>query len=276
MNLGVHITFYYVENRLQYLKKVIEGIESIDAEKTIFVYSNRDFKLDEHHENVKIIVHDFARKNNNKLHSIHRFYYQTLLKLGLTKLVHPFYLAWVNRKYVEKYIENFDVQMYIEDDIYFNSNTFDYWLENKDICLKNNYNLGFLRIEKDNKTNNEYSTDLFKPLDRIVDLDDTKFLLNDINPYCGFWIYEKSELKKFIKSSEWKFKFKNYRIRERSAIGWHGFKMDRYKGTLVPLEEKGNNFYQCNENSSVHHMPNNYIGNEVFCQVKFPLEIKLD
>ncbi|WP_025742986.1 hypothetical protein [Aquimarina pacifica] len=272
MTLAAHITFYYKEDRLQYLTKVIEGIQSIKAETKIFVYSHLHFELKEY-DNVQIIVHGFATKKNNKLHSIHRFYYQTLLGLGLTKLVHPYYLAWVNRKYIEKHVEDFDVQMYIEDDILFDAASFKYWLAYKDLCIQNNYNLGFARVEEDAKNGRRYCSDIVKPLSKIVELEGKKFVFNDINPYYGFWIYDKTELKNFMKSKEWKFKFSNYRVRERSAIGWHGFQMERYKGTLIPLDSSGENTYTSDVDAQVHHMPNNYIGHHTFCKVEYPLVI---
>lgn len=274
MKLGVHITFFYVESRLQYLEKVIEGIASINEDTTVFIYSNRNFKLKEHTENINIVVYDFANKKSTRLKSIHRLYYQTLLRLGYTKLVHPFYLTWVNRKYVTKHIEDFDVQMYLEDDIYFDIRSFKYWLTYKDACIGNGYNLGFLRYEKD-KNEELYFSDLFGPMDKIVTLEGKKFLLNDVNPYCGFWIYEKSELKKFMQSKQWKFKFNNYRVRERSAVGWHGFQMEHYKCSLLPLNNIKDNIYQCSEDAFVHHLPNNYIGHDFFCKVKAPIEMEI-
>ncbi len=273
MTLAAHITFYYKGDRLQYLTKVIEGIRSINAKTTIFVYSHLHFELKEY-DNVKVVVHGFATKKNNKLHSIHRFYYQTLLRLGLTKLVHPYYLAWINRKYVEKCIDDFDIQMYIEDDILFDANSFNYWLKYKDLCIANHFNLGFARVEEDEEKGKRYCSDIVKPINTIVDLEGQKFVLNDINPYYGFWIYDKKELKSFLQSKEWRFKFTNYRVRERSAIGWHGFQMDRYKGTLIPVHVSEDNNYISEMDASVHHMPNNYIGHHTFCKVEYPLVIE--
>lgn len=273
MEIAAHITFYYVESRLKYLEKVIEGLRTIKQEITIFIYTNRNFTLDNKYSNVKIVAHRFADNGHKKLNKRRRFYYQTLLKLGITKLVHPYYLTWINRIYVEKYIDKYDVQMYLEDDIYFDNTSLDYWCRYKNLCINNDYNLGFLRIEKDDD-NNEFLTDLTVLPKEIITLNEVDFLLNDINPYFGFWIYEKSELKKFLKSKEWKFKFKNYGIRERSAIGWHGLNMKRYKGSLIPLVKNVEGSYYCDKDSTVHHLPNNYIGNHVFCQHTFPFKIE--
>jgi hypothetical protein len=273
MNLGIHITFYYIESRLGYLKKVIEELQKIKYSKTIFIYSNTDFCFKEDHENVKVIVHKFADNGHKKLRKFRRFYCQTLLSLGITKYVHPFYLTWMHRKYVESYVEDYDVQMYLEDDICFDSNSFTYWLKNKDLCIKNNYNLGFFRIEIDEK-GVKYLTDITQTPNKIIDIENRKFLLNDVNPYCGFWIYDQKELKSFIKSKEWGFKIKRYGIREKAAIGWHGLTMNRYEGTLIPLIDFDDEKYYTDSGCSIHHLPNNYIGNDVFCQFTSPLIIE--
>ena len=184
--------------------------------------------------------------------------------------VHPFYLTWENRKYVEKNIDNFDVQICLEDDIGFNAAAFEYWLRYKDICMRNNYNLGFLRTEM-NATGEQYITDLTVKLNTVKAMEDQQFLVNDNNAYCGFWIYDKKELKEFIKTKEWKFNFNGYGIREKSAIGWHGIGMKRYKGTLIPLEKNQQGLYETPAGCGIHHIPNNYIGPEVFCKIKFPI-----
>lgn len=44
--------------------------------------------------------------------------------------------------------KKFDIFIYSEDDILFKKKNFFYWLKYKDECIKNRYNIGFLRIEK--------------------------------------------------------------------------------------------------------------------------------
>ena len=46
---------------------------------------------------------------------------------------------------------NFDIFIYCEDDILFDKKNFNYWLKHKNTCIKNNYNLGFLRFEINKK-----------------------------------------------------------------------------------------------------------------------------
>ena len=70
----------------------------------------------------------------------------------------PHKLTWKHRSYMIKDKLNYDIFMYIEDDILVRNETILYWLKHKDILLSKNYNLGFLRIERDN-SGYEYTPD---------------------------------------------------------------------------------------------------------------------
>ena len=80
-------------------------------------------------------------------------------------------------------------------------------------------------------------------------------------------------MREFIKSEEWFFRFKDYAKREKSAIGWHGKNMSRYKETLIPLINDGKQYLTVKE-CAVHHLPNNYIGQSNVCTINFPITIK--
>lgn len=271
MNIAVHISFYYVESRLKYLQKILQNLSLISHNIKIFIYCNKEIELDSNFENIEIeIVQIKFLHENEKQKSIYSY-----LPFISRQSINPFYLTWKNRPYVEKYIEQYDVQIYLEDDIGFTNEALKYWLEHKDICIDNDYNLGFLRVEEDEASGSWFCTDLTKSPGRIVKIENQLFLLNDNNPYCGFWIYDKKELKKFAGSREWRFKFKDYGIREKSAIGWHGKNMKRYKGTIIPLRSTENNTYVVNDDCKVHHFPNNYIGDNEFCCIKFPVQLTI-
>lgn len=169
-------------------------------------------------------------------------------------------------------VDDYDVQIYLEDDIHFKQENLDYWLKYKRVTLSNDYNLGFLRIEKDTD-GKELMTDVNWPIEEVIQVEGQNFLINDLNPYCGFWIYDKKELRNFIKSKEWKFKFDGYGIRAKAAVGWHGKNMKRYKETIIPVIKEGGKLITPS-GAAVHHMPNNYIGKGKYCTREFPIEIK--
>ena len=125
------------------------------------------------------------------------------------------------------------------------------------MSIKNNYNLGFLRIE--NKNKKHFSTDLIDNIKYKISINRKQFVVNNINNYCALWIYDRTELGKLINTKFWKFKWKGkniyafYGIREMSAIGWHGKNMRRYKATIIPLIKK-----KLNPGCFIKHLSNNH------------------
>jgi hypothetical protein len=262
MKLAVHVTFFYDKNRVGYLNDVINNLLELPEDVTIYIYGNKRICF----KNKKIKQFIFGYRRNFRW----QFRYNhTFNKIGFKLFIHPYYLSWENRNYVEKFIDKYDVQMYLEDDIKFTKANFEYWFKNHEKVIKQGYNLGFLRVENDEKGNWFYS-DLWEKPQQIILIDGVRYLLNSVNPYCAFWIYDKKELSEFIKSKEWKFNFVRYNIREKSSIGWHGKDMSRYKGSVIPLLEIENKLI-IDKGCIVHHLPNNYIGHEAFCTIKHPL-----
>ncbi len=266
MRIAAHITFFYDEKRLVYLHEVIDHLLQIDAQVDIYIYTNQEFTINKGHATIKTLIFPYSAQGKPK------FSYKSIVKkLGFDRWIHPFYLTWEHRKVVEEQVNNYDIQLYLEDDIKFTADNLTYWLNYHEKVAKQGYNLGFLRTEVDGA--DKFVTDLMAPLHNIITLDGKKYVLNDNNPYYGFWIYDQKELQAFIKSKEWRFKIKGYGIREMAAIGWHGVHMNRYKGTVIPLEQIENKWVTL-QNCQVHHLPNNYIGHEIFCTCKFPLVVE--
>ena len=234
MKIAVHITSFYGDNykeRIIFLKKIIKNYQIISKKIDIFIHTNKVSKILES-KNVKLILHDLENKN-------------------------PFYLSWLSRPMMEKQKDKYDCFIYSEDDILFSKKNFEYWLKHKEICLKNNHNLGFIRIEKKNEE--IFSTDITKKINYFLKINNKVFAINDVNSYCAFWIYDKKEFIKFTQSKFWNFTWKGknihafYGIREMSAIGWHGKNMSKYKYTLIPMTKN-----KLNKDSYILHLTNNH------------------
>ena len=90
---------------------------------------------------------------------------------------------------MEKQKNKFDIFIYCEDDILFTKKNLKYWFDHKDVCIGNNYNLGFTRYEIKNKV--PYSADQVAKSKYYVELLNKKYIVPD-NPHCAFWIYDKS------------------------------------------------------------------------------------
>jgi hypothetical protein len=261
MKIAAHITFFFVKHRLPYLQQVIASLEALPYSADIFLYCNEG--LNGEIRSSKVIQKKFLYRKSGFLGYNNGFWN----KVGLTRFVHPFHLSWENRKVIEKNIDKYDLQLYLEDDLAFTADNLFYWLHYKKLCLPLQYNVGFLRKEN-NPEQQFFLTDLMRVPQNQIKIGDQLFLVNDVNPYCGFWIYDKEELKQFAKSEEWKFNFRGLPIREKSAIGWHGTMMNRYKATLIPVSKTTEDAFFLPASSTVHHLPNSYINNPMFCQVK--------
>ena len=238
MKITKHITFFYSEktkDRIVYLNKILEETNKYPYITNIFIHTNYPFSsnllVPNTNGTTTIVTHDLGKE-------------------------HPFYLTWKCRELLYKQKDEYDIFIYTEDDILIPKTAIIYWLENKDKVLQNNFNLGFLRIEVNDEE--ELMTDFFRgavPLNIIISIDDKQYAVNNRNPYCAMWIYDKSEFSRFINSSYWSMKnIEGYEIREKSAIGLHGIHTRFYKGTILPIVED-----QIDSACKIYHLPNNYI-----------------
>lgn len=284
MKLAVHITFFYRDEKLDdrwtnakdkfpYLKKIINEYNQYPVNVDIYIHTNKRFDL---------LDLKYNEYKNGKIQLIkHNLYKYSLFK-GKN-----YYLTWASRKTIKRQRNDYDFFIYQEDDIFIPINAFKYWQTNKGDCLKNNYNLGFLRIEL--KDEIEYVSDLDMKIDKIINLDKKEYVINDVNPYCAFWIYDKTELNKWIESKFWDLKnihgkgaivsnklekiglnnfpflrylaysFKNKRpdsAMEASAIGINGLNLGWYKYTVLPVKNN-----KVDNDCRVYHL-SNYYANE--------------
>ncbi len=248
MKLAIHITYYHnknisnqtgllKKNKIFYLKKVISSYQKLKINKKIFIHTNKKNILKKKFNYKNLYFKEYNLKNQN-----------------------PRYLPWKCRDLINKQLKKFDLFIYTEDDLLFTQANLDYWLNYKNIIQKN-YNLGFMRYEMNKRI--KYLTDIIKPLFYYTFINKKKYIVNNQNPNCSFWIMDRNELTKFSKTQYWKFNWsgKNYRAyydpEIMSAIGWHGLNMDRYIATVVPFIKN-----KIPNGCFVHHLPNNYAGNK--------------
>jgi hypothetical protein len=237
LKISVHIPFFFEErkkNQVNYLKKVCRGHLNLSKKTMIYVHSNTLLKKFD--KRVKFIKHSF-------------------------KNIHPYKLTWLCRNLMKKQKKKFDIFIYCEDDIFFTKKNLKYWLKYKDLCISKDYNLGFLRVEKNKKDNELYSPDHIKKSRYIINQGQIKFIIPS-SSHCSFWIYDKKEFNKFTKTKYFNFNWKwktisgVLLIREMASIGWHGENMGRYRLTVIPLIK---NFF--NVDSFLVHLSGNYSSN---------------
>jgi hypothetical protein len=251
MKITKHISFYFLKDRIIYINNIIDETNTYEYTTDIFIHTN----------NIVLQKNAFNNYTNGCITIIYHDLSET----------HPFYLTWKCRDLLQQQQNDYDIFMYIEDDILVPRKSIAYWLEYNEKLIELNYNLGFIRIEVEN--NIEYLTNLLgEKFDTIINIDDKSYCVNNKNPYCAFWIYNKNEFNKFINSNYYNISnIPNYNTREKSAIGLHGFGLNWYKSTLIPIIDN-----KLIESCKIYHMPNNYVLNKniAFGTIKFDEAIK--
>ena len=251
MKITKHISFFYLENRILYINTIIDEANKYDYITDIFIHTNNK---DLHSSaltkytngSIQVIYHDLSN-------------------------IHPYYLTWKCRDLLQQQKNDYDIFMYIEDDILVPCKAIKYWLKYNEKLIEMNYNLGFVRIEVAN--NIEYITDLPRvQFDTTIILDDNTYCINNKNPYCAFWIYNKNEFNRFVNSKYYDINnIPRYDTREKSAIGLHGDDTIWYKNTIIPIMDN-----KLIEDCKIYHMPNNYVMNHnMFATIKFNEAIKI-
>jgi hypothetical protein len=240
--ISVHIPYYISDNyvdKSKLLKRVCNSYLKLSKKVKIFIHTNK--KLKANNKKIKFIFHDLSK-------------------------IHSYKLTWVCRKLMLRQKNLFDIFIYGEDDLLFTKNNFNYWLKYRDKCLNDDFNLGFLRVEKRKKNNLLYSSDQITKVKKYVLLKKKKFAkLESSN--SSLWVYTREELKKFSKTRYWNFNFKWITvsgillIREMAAVGWHGENMNgqymnRYKATIIPIKNN-----KLDKDSFIKHISNNYANN---------------
>ena len=110
-----------------------------------------------------------------------------------------------------------------------------------------------MRIEYDKKYDKWCYSDIIgyhKNWKDIIKINDILFTKNKWY-YRAFWIYDKSQLKRFMKGKYWNTEnIKNHTLRVRSAIG----NILDYQFTVIPLDKQ----LEPVKGTYVHHLPNTY------------------
>jgi hypothetical protein len=252
MKITKHISFYFLDSRIIYINKIIDETNTYEYTTDIFIHTN----------NINLEKNAFHNYTNGCINIIYHDLSDT----------HPFYLTWKCRYLLQQQQNDYDIFMYIEDDILVPQKSIKYWIEYNEKLIELNYNLGFLRIEVEN--NIEYLTDLLgDKFDTIINIDNKPYCVNNKNPYCAFWIYNKNEFNKFVNSKYYDINnILHYGIRESSAIGLHGLYTHWYRNTLIPVINN-----KLIEECKIYHMPNNYVNDSTtqFATVKFDEALEL-
>jgi hypothetical protein len=234
----IHVTFHLDRGRVAYLSEAVRQLDRLKFfSKEIVVDSNAE-------ESIELLRRlDLPGK------------------VSVDKnLYHPFRLAWSHRESMKKRVDEFDVFIYVEDDIYIPDSTLAYWYKEKEKLKRHGYLPGFLRVEH-NRKNRLVSSDFEHPAskDSIVEIDGARYLATPF-PYQACWVYDKQTMIEFIGCDAFENGWTNFAepayIRENAAIGlaYESPPEGNSSRYLLALNDDG----MVSAETFVFHIPSNY------------------
>ncbi len=252
INLLVHITFYYHVDREKYLLKVLENFN--------------DYQLNQIHividTNIREKTEKILEKNTNtNNHTIEIHAHENL--------DHPYNLTWSHREDMLKQIENYDIFLYLEDDILIPWENFQYWLEENQAIVEYGYLRGFLRVEN-SEDNTLYSVDFTEiTIDpEIIEIAGKNYFQPQY-PYHACWLYDRQQMRQFINLPAWQDgNYQLWGIRERAAAGMIWSAVDG-KNHRIVLPLLSNSTIE--PRALNYHLSNNYYNNLDSPHGKIPL-----
>lgn len=233
----IHIGHLYNPDRFKFINRFIDEINKYECDTDLFIHTTKEIPEEVFHKNKKgkIEVCVYTKFPSHPIGSAR--YAST-----------TWYLPWLYRPMLEKQIDDYDIFMGIEDDVLFYKETLEYWLKYKDDLIERNINLGFLLVEKDDKGEkfwvNSPGVRLggrrrtgSRVLPTFLKIKDNLYIINNIEPYCTFWIYDRNEMKRWMREEYWDpNKIKRWigrcQVAEPAMLG---MSVDGYKYTAIPL-----------------------------------------
>ncbi|TVQ43801.1 MAG: hypothetical protein EA365_11540 [Gloeocapsa sp. DLM2.Bin57] len=234
--LLVHIAFHYNPDREQYLFKVLENFKNYEI-------SDIHVIIDTNTEETKEKLQDFLDTLPFTV-DIH-----THLNLD-----HPFNLTWTHREHMLKHVEDYDVFMYIEDDILIPWIAFKGWLAENEAVYKTGKIRGFLRVENPNG-DKLYAADYRQPMPApVIWTIGSQYYFSPLRPYHACWVYSRIQMQEFIKTQAWiDGNTGAGGIREKAASGMM-WVYKFYHRLVLPINSDGT----FPEEVFIYHLPNNY------------------
>lgn len=169
-------------------------------------------------------------------------------------LLHPFDLTWQHRQYIKDHINDYDVFMYIEDDMLIKYEQLTNYLKNLEVVWPN-YVPTFFRYEL-NKQGERYAVDVTRVVatsQDIISFNNKKFCKTD-TIYCACWVLPGSLLKELLSVCSNCFtQIRPGLVREHAAsfVNWH-----LKKPCLIELEKDK---FEISDLCTIHHLSNKYV-----------------
>lgn len=246
MKLFVAITFHYNPDKLVYLKRALDSLETIKTERTHVVISTNDVTDDQ--------LNTIKELNTNL----------DIFVEPVRRLYHPFFLAWNHKKYMLHFMStDFTHFLYMEDDLKITQENIDYWIEHREFLVSKGVELipAHHRIEFDND-GRAYSVDSVESIPIsgacTFTIDDKKYILLP-RPYQAMFLMDKDLVHEHIFSPSFRFETSfpyngAWLIQDTASQGnmFTNVTFDKIPHRMViPVDDF--------ERSWIHHMTDNYV-----------------
>lgn len=234
MKLLICIAHHYTKESLPFLCKVISIIQT-------------EYKCD-----YKIVI---QTNSNQALDFLYRKF-SNIEVIVYYNLLHPYHLTWQHRHYMKEHINEYDVFMYLEDDMIIHYEQYTNYLDNF-YNLWPTYVPAFVRFELNDNLNKKYIVDLGKITYNKTELKciNNKFFYKIHRVYNGCWVCPKEQLKSKIDCADFTDSGELHLTRERAAslVTW-----SLNNNCLVEIKQKEDTF-SFSELSLIHHSTNKYV-----------------
>ena len=258
----VCITAHYVEDRLHWLKLVLETFANYNCPVLVLLYTN-DINLSERAKMEAIVPKGL----------------EVELRI-CDHLEHRFDLAWSHKSAVAQDFlgKDFTHFIYLEDDIVIDIDCFTYWRTHRQFLRSRGLVPGFVRVERVSQTKPWYATDQFSHT--IIDwLRTVKFgpwsFTNLDSPYVASFILDQSLAYEHVASPSFKEVTSrtvkpSWGSRERAALGitFDNVPMFFQSRLVVPFDRQTLQVPHC---ARVVHAPGNYVQDLTSDLAKLPL-----
>lgn len=260
----VAITFHFSRSRLEYLETVLASLATFPKIDIIVVTNTFNEK--------KIAAIQNIYKSDNNEHSL------SIRSYG--NLEHPFLLTWCHKDIIaNEFVKNNQGHthfIYLEDDMSFNFDNFQYFITYREILKTQGLLPSFLRAEYHQKKNIYTNTDnheAFQVMSQpYVKVDDFLFV-NPPNPYMACFVLDRELALEYSQSSSFDRRKCHipWQVRESAAAGlcFENIPKSFSSRYVVPVSLETR---QCPKCAWIYHLPNNYALNPSTPFGKVPMD----
>ena len=246
--LAIAVTFYFKQDRIQYLKKIASQFSLLANKVLIHIFTSSD------DADKKLLIKNAVNSHCSLDVKIHT----------PTYLGHPYLLTW-SHFYIFRELffgdQSITHFMYLEDDIYVTQKNIEYWLKSRDELRSSKVIPSFLRYEKKGEFD-LYATDVLtrQRFDRLPRIKQSEFYyyINLPDPYQGMYLLDRELMYEHLTGPSSIPEYSPWGIREKAAAGLTFINVPKgcFSRNFIGYDFR--NKY-IDPNSLIHHLPNNYV-----------------